>query len=714
MSLVLYAPLFSQRLKGSSFYSRDANKFLLTATNTVWGEQGRAFAGTGYITVPNSALLNPALADFSIFAWIKAGADVTDWRKIVSTRNIGATLRYCLYVNKTTGTFIAEANFAGTSKSDACGVVNDNTWHFVGGTWDRDGFLTAYRDAVPSGSPTDISALSAVDLSPVNYRFIGADTITTQRFIGTIGEVWKYIGEALSASAVEEFYESTRWRYEAQTKFTVTVDDIKKTLIKGSLNIEKRIEERSVARFALEDLTASDSYVRGTPVEVFNLTPERIYSGFIDTPAKARISPNGGLIHDISCMDNHYLADKRLVVKPYANQTLGYIVNDIFTTYLEDEGVEIGEVQPGLTIKSAIFNYVSVAEAFDALKELSGFTWFIDELRRLYFIDRATYLAVWDLDGVTHRAIKGSTRLSSGNPLYRNSQYIRGGTGITVLQTQNFTGDGILASFALGYPLALEPTITEDAAPMTVGIKGIDTGKDYYWNKGDGTIYAEVAPAVGVDIEVQYYGQYPLITLAVHPTAPAERQEIEGGTGIVEAIANESEHESAEAMLESAQAKIAQYCQEAEKFSYQTYETGLSPGQLQTITDAIYGLTAHEMLIESVSIRTFGEIILSDIVCITGPSVGSWAKFFSSLLARQDRQIALGDSLLLAIVQQNEDLALVEATDLHSDDFSGGLVNRWIALPPTQSKGHNVEHEALALAEATDINSEETERYVWQ
>jgi hypothetical protein len=49
-------------------------------------------------------------------------------------------------------------------------------------------------------------------------------------------------------------------------------------------------------------------------------------------------------------------------------------VNDIWTDYLAAEGVTIGEVQTGPIIKSAIFNYVHVSEAFEALKELSGFT----------------------------------------------------------------------------------------------------------------------------------------------------------------------------------------------------------------------------------------------------------------------------------------------------------------------------------------------------
>ncbi len=56
--------------------------------------------------------------------------------------------------------------------------------------------------------------------------------------------------------------------------------------------------------------------------------------------------------------------------------------------------------------------------------------------------------------------------------------------------------------------------------------------------------------------------------LAVHPTDVAVRQSIEGGSGIVESIVTEVEHDTADAARESAQAKIRTYCQEAEKFTF--------------------------------------------------------------------------------------------------------------------------------------------------
>jgi len=488
---------------------------------------------------------------------------------------------------------------------------------------------------------------------------------------------------------------------------------------RDSIFIGKQVEERSTASFIIVDGNGTETFTRGMPIMItrpWGLPPFFVveFAGFIDTVTKTRLSPTSGLLHEIICMDNHYLIDKRLVVKAYSSQTLAFIVNDIWTDYLQAEGITIGSIQTGPTIDTAIFNYVRVSECFDSLKELSGYTWFIDELKQLFFIERATYTSDWDIDMVTHHPIKGSSYLVSGNPLYRNTQYKRGGKGVTLLQTEHFTGDATVKAFTVGFPIARVPDVWVDAVAQTVGIKGIDSGLPYtcYWNKGDATITFDVAPGGGLDIEVQYYGQYPLIARAVNYGAVLDRQAVEGSSGIVEEIAYEAQHDSQAAILESAKATLTTYCQESDKYIYQTYETGLRVGQLQKITDTKYGLTAEEMLIESITITPSGETIYYDVTCVSGVAFGSWVRLFTRILTRQDKTIQIGDELLLVLLQQVEILPLTEATNIHTDAFPPD-VYRWIATPPAQGAGHHVAHEALALAEVTAIDSHDTEDYYW-
>ena len=435
-------------------------------------------------------------------------------------------------------------------------------------------------------------------------------------------------------------------------------------LVKGSPMADQRIEERSIAEFTVIDSLGTASYQRGQPVGLYDAADTLIFGGVIDTPEKVAMAPSGGLYHSIRCIDWHYLADKRLVVAAWTVPTnAGTIVTAIHAAHLAAEGVTIpaGAVQTGPLIPEVVFNYVTVSEAYDALAEMAGFTWFIDEQKQLFFVDRTTYLAPWNWSVATPKPAGSLASLSSGNPLYRNQQYVRGGTGLTVLQTENRTGDGSTDVFVMSYPLAKEPEIRHDAGPLLdVGIKGLETGKDYYWSKGDNIIYAEVAPAGAVAIEFKYYGQYPLITLAKDEGAQIARQAIEGGTGIVEAIAYEA-HESGVSSQESARAKLIDYCRDAAKFHYQTTDSGIRPGQLQTINYPLLGLNNTDMLIESVVMTSHGNLVIYEIAAVVGPVIGSWTKFFSAMLQKQAAAIRIGDEKLLVLLQQGEALALVEA-----------------------------------------------------
>ncbi len=202
--------------------------------------------------------------------------------------------------------------------------------------------------------------------------------------------------------------------------FRVLVSD---TLIDAkwqSIGVELRIEERGVAGFTISDVLGTGNYARGEPVEIYDLDDTLIFGGFIDIPEASKMAPAGGLYHSITCKDNHYLVDKRLVVKSYINTLAGDIFKDIITDYLAAEGVTEGTIEDGPLLAEAILNYVRASDGFNAIKELSGsYTWFIDENKALHFIERSSNAAPWALDGIVNRPLKGSTKLNTANSFYR-------------------------------------------------------------------------------------------------------------------------------------------------------------------------------------------------------------------------------------------------------------------------------------------------------
>ena len=428
----------------------------------------------------------------------------------------------------------------------------------------------------------------------------------------------------------------------AATDFLVSVSGLIVNVKKDSIDVDSRIEERSTAKFIIEDRLGTKTYQNGQPVEIRDDDGNTIFKGIIDSCVQDSISPVGvGLWHVVKCADWHYLADKRIAAESYEDKTAGFIVDDLITNYLAAEGVSTGEVQGGATLGAVIINYIRVSDALDKLAEVSGFIWYINADKELYFVERSTTTAPWNVDtsDADNKVIKGSTNLSSANPKYRNSQFVLGGQAQTSSQVETQKGDGEKTAFATGFPIAKEPTIEVDTGggfvTKTVGIKGVETGKDWYWSKGEAIVTQDTGgtPLSSTDeIKVTYIGLYEVIVQAQDEDAIADRLAIEGaGTGIVEAVADEPTIDDQDTAIDSALAKIAKFSPDAQVYKFQTERLGLAPGQLTQVTDSKYSLSSVEMLIESVRYRRKKAGYRCTVQAIVGPEQGSWSKFFKSL-----------------------------------------------------------------------------------
>jgi hypothetical protein len=440
-----------------------------------------------------------------------------------------------------------------------------------------------------------------------------------------------------------------------------TVDWVlNRDVVKDTLDVELRIEERSISSVTLVDITGATTFSKGEPIEIYDDSDDLIFGGVMDSIKEDRVSPSGGKYHSLQCADWHYLADKRVAVESYATpQTCGYIVDDLFDKYLAAEGVIIGEIQAGPTLPTVTINYARVSDAIDALAEKANFTWYIDENKALYFVARGTTLAPW---AVTAADMLQNPVMLRGNAKYRNRQYVLGGKAITDPQVETRTGDGATKSFAMGYPLAKEPTITvAGQPPQTVGIKGIDTVKDWYWSKSDENLIATVAPGA-VAVVFTYQGEYEIVALVEDEGAIAAQLAIEGaGTGIVESVADEPTITDQQSAIDSGLAKLARYSPTGRVIEFVTRRSGLRPGQLATVTHTLYGLAATEMLIESVKFSRQANEFLYTVRAVEGPVMGGWARMFADMMpGAEGSSLSVGGNSLLVILKQFSEVYEIE------------------------------------------------------
>lgn len=448
------------------------------------------------------------------------------------------------------------------------------------------------------------------------------------------------------------------------------------------------VSKRSTANFTILDIGALKHFKKGQEVEIYANAGYKVFGGYIESCTEKIVSGRNVLKHDVTCVDYHYLAEKRTVAKAWTETTIETIVNYVLDQYLEDEGVVLGEIQAAGDITQYIANYISAAEVLDAMSERAGFIWFIDEYKRLYFIDQTSYDADWNLIETADYAVEDALNnitVTNANPEYRNRQYIIGTWENTDTQTEYAKGDGQTTSFPVAYKIGDEPDIYvsvngADYVQKTVGKKGIDTGKDWYWAKSDQIISQDSSATAlaSTDIlKIVYTGLYQIVVVTSNYSEIADRQTVEGAdsSGIVENVRSDTTLSSRDAALEEASAILDVYAMEGKKIEYTTIRDGLSAGTVQAIK-----ITNHDVdddcLIGEIVFRYTNGQDYYDVTAYTGPVEDSWEDVFLRLSNSQKKSASPDDvntyDALLVLITFTKTWTAIESPNIWQVVYADG------------------------------------------
>ncbi len=123
---------------------------------------------------------------------------------------------------------------------------------------------------------------------------------------------------------------------------SVTISGTTYPILEGSLKISEDITGRSTCSFTLLDPTGNVHFRFRQPVIVTHSQRGQLFRGFVDTPQEQNLPPNTANEIQISCIDEHWLADKRAYEgDEFVNQYAG----DIATFYAQElaqDGVSQG------------------------------------------------------------------------------------------------------------------------------------------------------------------------------------------------------------------------------------------------------------------------------------------------------------------------------------------------------------------------------------
>lgn len=323
-------------------------------------------------------------------------------------------------------------------------------------------------------------------------------------------------------------------------------------------------------------------------------------------------------------------------------------------------------IDTGDTIGSIVFDYVTVAAALDRLSERVQWWWNIDSDKVLRLKPRTDTAAPVAASPATNIEKVGLV-VELTNPQYRNRQYVRGARAKTSTQTEEFAGDGERITFNVAYPVAEAPTVETNIGgagytSKTIGIRGVDTGKDFYWSKGTAEISQDTGGTVLTSsdlLKVQYKGLYDIVILSVDDAEIVTKKTAEGGSGKFDSVVDDATIETSDDGHELAASLLAQYGSDQGRLKFDTKVDGFAPGQLLTVNglDTNGIATGATLLIEEVtSVHLGAGVWIFTVRALEGPPGMSWQAFYRFLIALGGReQISSGAEEVVAVLDTSSE-----------------------------------------------------------
>jgi hypothetical protein len=273
----------------------------------------------------------------------------------------------------------------------------------------------------------------------------------------------------------------------------------------------------------------------------------------------------------------------------------------------------------------------------DTLAAASGdFWWDISSASSLTFCARNAVPAPWALYS-TDLIFTPAVQPTNGADLYRNRQNIINCID-TIINSEQKIADGTATSWSMSYPLYSAPVITVQSVAQSVGVQGVDTGKNFYWQVGSASISQDSSSGAvkipsGYLLQFSYVGQFTRTVTEDNLAEQAARQAVEGGTGIVEATLDGKGMLASNAII-YAQGLLAKHSNNnTVEFIGSTQRTGLAPGQLQTFFVPDHSINNAQLLI--VKLTTTGQQQLDGSVlyeyqvdATNGSNLNNWADVF--------------------------------------------------------------------------------------
>jgi len=184
----------------------------------------------------------------------------------------------------------------------------------------------------------------------------------------------------------------------------------------------------------------------------------------------------------------------------------------------------------------------------DTLVQASGdFYWYVDKWKQLRFGPRLARPGAFPIQSVADPAgvysgyllYQPQVSVLSSADLFRNEMIINNVNGLVTPPPETKVSDGSTTSWTMGYPLYSAPTITINGQGASVGLQGVDSGHQFYWQPQSASIsYDSSLPKLpaGTILVFAYVGSSTVNVILNNSASQTAQAALEQNSGIVAAI----------------------------------------------------------------------------------------------------------------------------------------------------------------------------------
>jgi len=407
----------------------------------------------------------------------------------------------------------------------------------------------------------------------------------------------------------------------------------------------------------------------------------KLFGGVI-IEMKERVEGKDILVTDCYAKDYSYDMDRLMVIAKYEDMSVNDIITDLKTNYL-GSAYDISNVYCELAVRFIAFNYEYPSKCLQQLAELTGYDWYVDADKKIYFFSKTQNLAPFNLTDDGDNFYYNSLTLRRDLANLRNTIIVRGGEYKGDLTSEKLSADGQGLIYKQGQRYS-DVFVKVNNVTKTIGTDNISdpASFDCLYNFQEKFVRFKdtTKPASGHTVEVGGLPHIPVIVKVKDPDSIAKY-------GVHEFKVVDKSIISKNGARDRAKAEIQSWAEKVSEGSFETSQSGLEVGQCIMVNSVIRGISNEPYIINKITttLRNGLEPVHS-VSLMTNQTYGM-VEFLQKLLINKDKEIEINENEVLDEIESLNDTISVTET---------GLV---------VAKGVNTFTETMSVSESSTVQA---------